>query len=577
MKNNLKNSLRKLLCGCIAAALCSAFSVSGAAIYAENAAAARTAAESSVTVTGTIDLLGESEPLFPYSLKPDNVFEGDSYYTQLDDISKDYYELFYSKYKNGGNKNEVDLLPILKKYNKIEFDDETAMTLEILSHVYTAFMALAADHPELSWISHTEYTLLMSNSCIDGIKILSADFSLTKGYKYGTPSEINAAVDNAKNEIVSDGSRYEVVKSIHDYICETVDYNHKAASENPPAYYDTGWYQTAYSAFYPISSNRETEVKTVCAGYATAFKVLCDVYGIPCVTVRGSVDSGELHMWNYVKMDDGKWYAVDATWDDQTENTGEIYYNNFLVGASTLTNSGLTFSERHINMGYWDSYKRYLFAYPELSDKEYESDDIPTPAPDPAPDPDPDPGKEQLKLTDETGNTGIVVIAEKDMLDENTTLNVEEKEIDPEKPNRIVYDITLVLNGEMVQPKGSVTVKIPVPEALADKRCGVYYRDMSDGTEKLIDMSAVTEEGYLVFNAEHFSEYVVSYDDNPSIILGDVDGSGTINDRDSIQLDRYLAEWGNEINIAAADFNADGNVNDRDSIILARTLAGWYE
>ncbi len=69
-------------------------------------------------------------------------------------------------------------------------------------------------------------------------------------------------------------------------------------------------------------------------------------------------------------------------------------------------------------------------------------------------------------------------------------------------------------------------------------------------------------------------EYVKSFAD---FILGDVNSDGRVNDRDSIQLDRYLAEWGNEINISAADFNGDGKVNDRDSISLARTLAGWYE
>ena len=35
-------------------------------------------------------------------------------------------------------------------------------------------------------------------------------------------------------------------------------------------------------------------------------------------------------MWNAVKMDDGKWYGLDATWDDQSS----IIYNYFLKPAS---------------------------------------------------------------------------------------------------------------------------------------------------------------------------------------------------------------------------------------------------
>ncbi len=573
LKKHSKKSMKRILCGIVASFML--LSVSGTAIFAEEAPLV--AKETTYTITGSIDLNGDSAPDLPYSLKPGNVFEGESYYTQLDDISKDFYDLFYKSYKNGGHGNRVDVLSTLKKHNKADYDDETTMTNEIYSHVYSAFLALAADHPELSWISHTTYSITMSIISIDGIQLDSANFVIKSGYKYGTAAEINSAVDNAKNEIGTEGSRYELVGAIHDYICNITDYNHTAVSESKPAYYDTGWYQTSYSAFYPISSNKETEIRTVCAGYATAFKVLCDSYDIPCVTVRGKADSGVNHMWNYVKMEDGKWYAVDATWDDQTENVGEIYYNNFLVGGNTETNQSLTFSDRHINSGYWENQNRYLFAYPELSDEKYEPVSSPDPKPDPKPDPVPEPDEDQIELTDETGGTGIVVIAEKDVLDENTVLNVEEKAADPEKPNRITYDITLTLNGEKVQPNGSVTVKIPVPEAFAGKKCKVYYRDMTSGEEKLVDMGAVAEDGFLVFTAEHFSEYIVAYNENSSAILGDVDGNGRVNDQDSIILSRHLAEWGNNINTEFADINGDGKVNDQDSIMLARTLAGWYD
>ncbi len=81
----------------------------------------------------------------------------------------------------------------------------------------------------------------------------------------------------------------------------------------------------------------------------------------------------------------------------------------------------------------------------------------------------------------------------------------------------------------------------------------------------------------MIFTTDHFSEYILSTEQLvPDVILGDADGNGEINDRDSIQLDRYLAEWGNTIDSNAADLDGDGEVTDMDSIILARTLAGWY-
>ncbi len=63
------------------------------------------------------------------------------------------------------------------------------------------------------------------------------------------------------------------------------------------------------------------------------------------------------------------------------------------------------------------------------------------------------------------------------------------------------------------------------------------------------------------------------------ILLGDVDGNGTVNTRDRILLTRYLAGWEGydeeDINLLAADVNQDGTVNTKDRIILTRYLANW--
>ena len=56
----------------------------------------------------------------------------------------------------------------------------------------------------------------------------------------------------------------------------------------------------------------------VCEGYSRAMKVLCDRKDIPCVLLSGaarySTDTpAEEHMWNYVQMENGLWYAIDVT------------------------------------------------------------------------------------------------------------------------------------------------------------------------------------------------------------------------------------------------------------------------
>ena len=86
----------------------------------------------------------------------------------------------------------------------------------------------------------------------------------------------------------------------------------------------------------------------VCEAYARSFKVLCEASGIPCVLVDGFAFNGsanENHMWNYAQAEDGKWYAVDVTWNDPLAGAnGAIsgYENEtyFLIGADTMTYVG---------------------------------------------------------------------------------------------------------------------------------------------------------------------------------------------------------------------------------------------
>lgn len=60
-----------------------------------------------------------------------------------------------------------------------------------------------------------------------------------------------------------------------------------------------------------------------------------------------------------------------------------------------------------------------------------------------------------------------------------------------------------------------------------------------------------------------------------NILLGDVNADSTIDDWDSVLLDRYLAGWEVTINTSAADMDENGIVDDWDGVLLARKLAGW--
>ena len=151
---------------------------------------------------------------------------------------------------------------------------------------------------------------------------------------------------------------------------------------------------------------------------------------------------------------------------------------------------------------------------------------------------------------------------------ENTELRVENTET---KPDKVSYNITLITNGKEVQPNGSVTVRIPVPANMNGADCKVYRKE-ADGT--YTDMNAVYQDGYMVFTTDHFSVYVLTTN-NPNVLFGDTNADGTIDDWDSVLLDRYLAGWEVTINTSAADMDENGIVDDWDGVLLARKLAGW--
>jgi hypothetical protein len=97
-------------------------------------------------------------------------------------------------------------------------------------------------------------------------------------------------------------------------------------------------------------------------------------YGIPCMIITGvgvTTNGTEAHAWNAVRMEDGKWYCVDVTWDDQAS---KIYYDFFLVGGTTVPKhfQALAFSDSHQVRNDVFQNGTVVFASPVLNDTAYD-------------------------------------------------------------------------------------------------------------------------------------------------------------------------------------------------------------
>ena len=184
----------------------------------------------------------------------------------------------------------------------------------------------------------------------------------------------------------------------------------------------------------------------------------------------------------------------------------------------------------------------------------------------------------------ETAGKDIVVSATTDIVEENTVINAGQKNTDEvtitdtntdkyKLETAVVFDIALEKDGVKVQPKGSLTVSIAVPETLDGAKCRVLYVDENG---KITDMKAIYKDGRMTFETDHFSNYMIVEAD---YIIGDVNGDGRVNNLDLVYLKRYLADWEDypesTIDLIAADVNGDGKVNNLDRMILTRHLEHW--
>lgn len=312
-----------------------------------------------------------------------------NYYDQLDATSKRIYNAIYEANKSSAStaKMKLNLTKIFENQKvtkgangKAVYSEETkqAIFAWLGSYVTPAYLALTYDHPELVWLSGAKYTIGYSvytplfesgeTSIITDLELAGSTFTITPTKDTGvlTGSKVNPLFDGTKSQIdamlPANATTYDKVKAIHDKICSMVSYENNTQNIGNP------YYQTPYSLYY--DADGDGKVETVCAGYAKMMKLQCNKYGIPCVLVTGVTDSGEYHMWNYVQMENGVWYAVDATWDDQSTTM----YDFFLVGSETYSSAAFgtkKFGNTHIPSGKWTTSADCVFLYPVFSQTAY--------------------------------------------------------------------------------------------------------------------------------------------------------------------------------------------------------------
>ena len=132
------------------------------------------------------------------------------------------------------------------------------------------------------------------------------------------------AMVNACRALLTDGmSELERTMIIHDFVVQRINYAYESNGKTPE---NAAW---AHNIIGVASKGWG-----VCESYAKTLDFLCSMFGLDVLTVTGF--AGEPHAWNVVDID-GKWYCIDATWNDTGDNDSLSYdcfglsYNNMIV------------------------------------------------------------------------------------------------------------------------------------------------------------------------------------------------------------------------------------------------------
>ena len=245
-------------------------------------------------------------------------------------------------------------------------DAEQKLSGEVQLIVQPAIDALLMDRPEIAvWLDVTGTRFSFSYSigndgdgnCVIGVSKLFLNIKSDPDV-YDPNGMVSGLRDLISSFSPSGNTRYDAVRSIHDFVCGLTVYDYDAADGKP-----------AGSKFAHHAFGALIDGKAVCQGYSEAFKLICDAHGIPCVLVSGTAISNkktEQHMWCCVRMENGVWYAVDPTWDDGTK----IKYDYLLVGSGTKI-SKKAFSSTHTPDGDLSNTGLKEFSYPEISTSKY--------------------------------------------------------------------------------------------------------------------------------------------------------------------------------------------------------------
>jgi hypothetical protein len=181
----------------------------------------------------------------------------------------------------------------------------------------------------------------------------SSNFYLVSDPSYANGSTRAKAQQDIMKYIISTaekaegaGSVYEKAKIVHDAINEDLEFA-----------FDTYGYPVQEAWAHNVLGACQNG-QGVCECYARVYQAVLNYLDIDNYIVSGIAEGGD-HAWNAVRLDDGKCYYVDCTWDDMLES--DLY---FAKGEKTMS------ADHTVDVPTSDP-MRFFIELPDISETDY--------------------------------------------------------------------------------------------------------------------------------------------------------------------------------------------------------------
>ena len=214
----------------------------------------------------------------------------------------------FSLLEEGGSRFAFESLDAQEQiwYQEIEqalgaMDDTIKLSTEPLEQgmdeqdIDKIFQCVLIDHPEIFYTTGYTYTRYSRGEKTVGIDF-AGTYDLTKEEAAERADAIRSVAEDWLAGMDGTAPEYDRVKEVYETIIFSTNYDLGAADN-----------QNIASVFLGGAS--------VCQGYAKATQYLLNHLGVMCTLVQGTVETGESHAWNLVRVD-GEYYYVDTTWGD---------------------------------------------------------------------------------------------------------------------------------------------------------------------------------------------------------------------------------------------------------------------